>query len=226
MSAAATAGRQQLLAEHEDEPIRGLPGRLPEGETLLWQGAPDGWGLAKAMHVRGLAVYFALLIAVRAATAWGGDPLAVAVIVLELLGVSLAALGLLVLFAWLVGRTTVYSITDRRVVLRYGVALSKAVNIPFALVGGAAVRLRPDGSGDVVLTLEAGSRLPYLMLWPHVRPWRTAPAQPMLRAIPDAAIVAQRLSRALAAATGGQVEAVVPVAAPDHGLQPGGAVAA
>ena len=43
---------------------RGLPERLPEGERLLWQGAPDWRRLAlHVFHVRGLALYFAGIIA-------------------------------------------------------------------------------------------------------------------------------------------------------------------
>ena len=216
----------QTLAEHDEESVPGLPGPLPLGETLLWQGAPRWQSLARSLHVRGLSVYFLLLIAARAATGWDGDADATLATVLPLLGVSLVALGLICLFAWLTARTTIYSLTDRRVVLRYGAALSKAVNLPFALVDGASVRLNADGTGDVVLRIGRSERLPYLMLWPNARPWRFSPAQPMLRAIPDAAMVAQRLARALAAATGGQVEPLAPLAAPDRAHGPAGAVAA
>ena len=47
------------MSEHDFEPIRGLPGPLPEGETILWQGAPDWRVLAvQAFHVRAVAIYF------------------------------------------------------------------------------------------------------------------------------------------------------------------------
>ncbi len=221
---------RQSLAEHEEESLPGLPGKLPSGETLLWQGAPDWRALARSLHVREFACYFLLLVAIRGATSWTGDAAALAATVLPLVGVSLAALGLIVLFAWLASRTTVYSITDRRLVVRYGVALSKALNIPFTMVSTAALHLNADTTGDVTLQLERAERVPYVMLWPHVRPWRFSRAEPMLRAIPDAAMVAQRLSRALAAATGGQAGSVTPLATPDRALEssgtPSGAVAA
>ena len=42
----------------------GLPGPLPDGETLLWRGAPDWRVLARdTLHVRAMAVYFALIAA-------------------------------------------------------------------------------------------------------------------------------------------------------------------
>jgi len=38
--------------------------------------------------------------------------------------------------------------------------------------------------------------LSYLLLWPHARPMRFAKPQPMLRALPNAAAIAQQLAQA------------------------------
>jgi len=35
------------LGEYEYEPVPGLPQRLPQGERILWQGAPDWQTLAR-----------------------------------------------------------------------------------------------------------------------------------------------------------------------------------
>ena len=52
------------MTEYEAEPIRGLPGLLPPGELILWQGSPAPLLLARsAFHVRAVAIYFALLTA-------------------------------------------------------------------------------------------------------------------------------------------------------------------
>ena len=41
------------MTEYAHEPIRGLPGDLPEGEKILWQGAPDARTFARsALHTR------------------------------------------------------------------------------------------------------------------------------------------------------------------------------
>jgi len=41
------------FSEHDAEPVPGLPGPLPAGEALLWQGRPSFEGLAKrALHLR------------------------------------------------------------------------------------------------------------------------------------------------------------------------------
>ena len=114
--------------------------------------------------------------------------------------VTLVGLGLLALLAWLCSRTTVYTITNRRVVLRIGVALPTAINIPFKAIGGAKLGLHSNGVGDIPLALVGEERMAYSNLWPHVRPWRLAKPEPMLRSIPDAQRVAQVLSTALVAA--------------------------
>ena len=104
------------------------------------------------------------------------------------------------LFAVLVARTTVYTLTNRRIVLRIGVALSKCINLPLTLIGSADLRTGTATCGDIALTLAGRHRLGYAMLWPHARPWRLGRPQPMLRALADAPALAQSLARACAAA--------------------------
>ena len=53
--------------EHEWEAAPGLPSALPMGERVVWQGAPDWQRLAvHAFHVRKIALYFALMLAIQA----------------------------------------------------------------------------------------------------------------------------------------------------------------
>lgn len=193
-----------------DEPVRGLPARLPPGERMLWQGAPDAWLLARsAFHVRQLAVYFAVLLAwyaVSVATTPGAD-MASALPVLRAAGLAVAAVGLLTGIAWLTARTTIYTITNKRLVMRFGIALPMTVNLPFALIDGAGVKTNRNGAGDVLLSLAASQKIAYALLWPHARPWKLRQPEPMLRALPDAAGVAQILARALAAASNTAVQA-------------------
>ena len=182
---------------------RGLPGRLPQGERVLWQGSPD-WRVMtrRVFHIRGLAVYFGVLLAYAALhSLWSGTALAeLALTTGRFAGLALVPLALLALYAWGTQRATVYTITNRRVAIRLGIALPMTINLPFARIDGAAFRPASDGTGDIVLQLAAGERLAYLILWPHARPWRMGKAEPMLRALPNAARVAQLLARALAAA--------------------------
>jgi hypothetical protein len=184
---------------------RGLPAPLPPGERLLWQGAPRWGALARrAFHVRKLAIYCAVLVAWRvvADVSDGQPPAAVALGALWLSPFVLGAVGIPVLLAWLFSRTTVYTITSRRVVLRSGVALPMTLNIPFRVVASAALKTYRDGTGDIPLVLAGSDRISYLHLWPNARPWRVTRPEPMLRGVPDGAGVAEILAGALAAAAG------------------------
>jgi hypothetical protein len=95
----------------------------------------------------------------------------------------------------LVARTTVYTITNRRVVLRIGVALSKCINLPLSQIGSADLRNQGDGFGDIALVPSGPSRLGYALLWPHAKPLRMGSPQPMLRALPAVGEVAAILAR-------------------------------
>jgi hypothetical protein len=195
-----------MNGEYESEPVKGLPERLPPGERILWQGSPRWQALAvHAFHARKVAVYFGLLVAWRIAAGLAeGEAVAqcgrgVAV----LIAIGAAGVGLLTLLAWLNSRAAVYTITNRRVAMRFGVALPMIVNVPYRIIDAAALRLFADGSGDVPLTLNTRDRIAWLHLWPHVRPWRLRRPEPALRAVPQAPHVAKLLADALAASAGG-----------------------
>ncbi len=191
------------MSEYEYEEIRGLPGRLPPGESIVWQGAPSWRVLARRVfHIRTVAVYFAALIVVRGVAAVVLDEASLATAVgsaFLLLPVGLAALGLLAGLAWLHARTTVYTVTDRRIVLRFGIAVQLAVNLPFREIGGAALMQLPDGFGEIPVQTTGDGRLAYLHMWPHVRPGAFKHPEPMLRCVPNATEVAERLTQAWAA---------------------------
>ena len=198
--------------EHEFEAAHGLPEPLPAGERMLWQGAPDWHALAvQALHLRAAAIYFALLLLWQmAGTAADGAGIARTLLAaLPLALLALFALGTLALIAWLMGRSTVYTITDRRVVMRIGIVLTVTFNLPYRSIQNADLRLDPrGGTGDIALALKSPDRIAYLHLWPHARPWRIARPEPMLRGVPDAAAVARILSGAWSQATGIAPQAV------------------
>lgn len=191
------------MREYDSEPVRGLPEALPAGERILWQGSPDWRSLARhAFHVRKIAVYCAVLVAWRIVSAvYDGEGMAaIALIASWMAGLTAVAVALPLLFGWLYARTTVYTITSHRVVIRAGVALPMALNLPFKTVAAASVRSYADGTGDLPLTLAGLDRIAYLHLWPNARPWRLARPEPMLRSVAEAGRVAGVLGRALAAA--------------------------
>lgn len=182
--------------------IGGIREPLPDGERVLWQGAPCMWSLAvRALHLRKVAVYFGVLLAWRiAASLADGQTLAATLAgAVGLATVAALGLGLLALLAWLAARTTIYAITTRRVMLRIGIALPIFVNLPFRGIEAVALKTFGDGTGDLPLQLQGNVRLAYLHLWPHARPWRVAQPQPMLRAVRDPLAVAAILKDAIAA---------------------------
>lgn len=186
--------------EFDHEPIPGLPGRLPAGETLLWQGAPKWRSLAiRVFHARKIAIYCGLLLAWRLiADLMGGASLGATLQgLLWILPIAGAAVGLPTLLGWLYARSTMFSITNRRVVMRFGVALPMAINLPFSQIASAGLKTYRDGTGDIPLALAGSDKIAYIHLWPFARPWRLARPEPMLRAIsaPDAA--ARTLAKAL-----------------------------
>ena len=191
------------MSEYDYEPVRGLPGELPEDEQVLWQSAPDWkYMAATALHVRLSALYFGA-IAIWA-VARGDINTGVAVSVF-----GAVVVGLFTLFAWGVGRTTVYTMTNKRLVLRIGVALNKCINLPLSEIETANLKMLGDGYGNIVLSLKGMPRIGYFMLWPHARSLRIVRPQPMLRAIPDACNVAQMLFKATQ-----KVQAVAPAGEP------------
>jgi len=190
------------MNEFEHEPIPGLPAHLPAGERLLWQGSPDWWSVARrVLHVRAITLYFGVLLLWRAASGWYDGQTAQQILssCAWLLVLGIATLLFLLWVAHRVARSTIYSISSKRVVMRYGVALPVALNIPFAAVRNAALREYADGTGDIPLELATQqARVAYLHLWPHARPWKLTPAQPMLRGVPQASQAARILAEALA----------------------------
>ena len=183
-------------------PVRGMPERLPDGERVLWQGSPDWRVLARrAFHIRKLAAYFGVIVAWVAVDAVlkGEAPGDVAVALLRSAGIAAVPLAIVAAYAWCVARGSVYTVTNRRVVMRIGLAVPMSINLPFVRIDNAGLNARADGSGDISLTLRGGDRLGYAILWPHARPWRMARAEPAMRGLRDAGPVAQILARALAA---------------------------
>lgn len=188
---------------HDDfdvEPVKGLPQLLPEGERMLWQGAPRWQDLAvHAFHARKVLWYFIAISLAQAAWRYAdGATLAAATKpFLWLIPMGLVAAGVLTALAYASAATTVYTITTKRLVMRIGIAYSVSLNLPFKQIDGAALRLFGNGSGDIPLKLTAKERVAYILLWPHARPFQYRNPQPALRCVADADKVATLLASAL-----------------------------
>jgi len=91
-------------------------------------------------------------------------------------------------------------ITDRRLIIKSGIALQIFINLPFSKIVAANVRVFGDETGDVSIALAQGQHVAYIALWPSTRPWRFVNPEPTLRSVPRARDVAETLGQALKAA--------------------------
>ncbi len=191
------------MSEFSDIPRDITAADLPAGETVLWRGKPDWRHLAlDAFYAPWVTLYFVGIGTWHLATTLhdGGsraDALAAASAVIIPLALSL---GLVFLLAWLSARATVFTLTDRRIVMCYGVALPALINVPLATIEALRLRHGFAGHGDVAFSLPRKGRLSFHQIWPYARPWHLFPASPMLRSVPDAAGLAAIFAEAVKAA--------------------------
>ncbi len=143
----------------------------PDGAPVLWEGRPGFRAAAfRIWHLRAIALYFVTLLAdgaLRMARGEAGpDGLAGEA---RLLAMGVAVAAMLTIFAWLTHRTTNYAITERHVIMRFGVGLPRKLVIPFGAIVEVKLRVNGDRTADIALRLKEGQGVMYLKLWPHVR---------------------------------------------------------
>jgi len=187
-----------VTEDHDDfafEPRPGLPAPLPQGERLLWQGAPEWKAFAlSAFRLRGVAIYFLIVALWQVGSAWAdGDVASDIAAVAGWTGLlALCALAVLTGLARVYARTTIYSLTSKRLLIRSGVALPITLNIPLPLIESASLVRSPLGTGSVVLSVAKPNRIAWLALWPSTKPFAFNHPQPMLRALVDADKLARK----------------------------------
>jgi hypothetical protein len=215
--------------EHEWEAAPGLPSALPKDERIVWQGAPDWKRLAiHAFHVRTIALYFLVMLAVQAINLTAPDsgtgmkPLAEVdwkpmVVAASLYSVALA---MLMGTAWMSARSTLYTLTNKRVVMRIGIVLTLTFNLPFKRIVGASLKPQGKGTGDIALALHPEDRIGWAHLWPHQRAWYVKQPQPTLRCVPESQQVGELLLNLWRAQRTGQNLQLGDAALPSHSSAP------
>ena len=180
------------------EPIVGLPELLPKGEVILWQGRPNWFRLTiESLNLWWVIGYFGLLVAWRLVTVIDYLPLGTAVSVSVPFLFVAAFVGLLLCsIGYIQARSTVYTITNRRVVMRIGAALTMTLNLPFTKIDNAAVAKKRGGFGNIAFETSGTTKFSYFVLWPHARSWYFGKPQPTLKCIPDIEKVSSILGEA------------------------------
>jgi hypothetical protein len=130
-------------------------------------------------------------------------------------------LGIAWTLAWLTARTTVYTLTNKRMVMRLGIVLTVTFNLPLAKIASAGLRRHHGDFGDITLALSGSDQIAWVHLWPSVRPWRLARAEPMVRCVAHADVLAAQLSDVWSAATG--LSAAAPATRTDSQTSPASA---
>jgi len=192
-------------AEYEFEAALGLPEPLPQDEVILWQGAPNWISMAKhVFRLQWLSLYFAVIViwqAISVSSSEGGLAAGWSSVALASF-LALIGLVLVGLLAYWSATTTMYTLTNRRIVMRVGIVLTVTFNLPYKTLGSADLKLYKDGTGDIPMQIATEDKIAFFHLWPHVRPWRLATPEPMMRCVPNAKVVAAILTEAWMASTG------------------------
>jgi hypothetical protein len=211
--------------EYELEAEYGLPEKLPEAEKIIWQGSPDVWRTAKDIfYIRPVIAYFIFLVFFRI---YDGIVLehSLQVVVIStawMIALSIVCVGLLGTLAYFTAKSAVYTITNRRIVMRIGMAMTLSFNLPFKEIVSADVKAQKDGYGNIPLKVDYGTKIGYFHLWPHVRPMNFNHPEPMLRNIANVKEVAALLKQAWATENQISIDQVVtntPMIQPERSRQ-------
>ena len=192
-------------AEYEIEAAEGLPEPLPQGEIILWQGTPNWISMAKhVFRLQWLSLYFAVIVIWQLISVSNSEAGLAAGWSSVALAFFLAVIGLVLvgLLAYWSATTTMYTLTNRRIVMRVGIVLTVTFNLPYKTLGSADLKLYKDGTGDIPMQIATEDKIAFFHLWPHVRPWRLATPEPMMRCVPEAKRVAKILTDAWMQSTG------------------------
>jgi hypothetical protein len=119
------------------------------------------------------------------------------------LGIQLMLVGGVIGGAWLLARAiangSTYAITDRRIVMRFGVIFPLTINVPLHYVEGASAREFPDGTGQIAVQLTKKESIAWIVLFPHVRPWKFTNPEPLLRGLTEPVKIGEVLRAAVLA---------------------------
>ena len=183
---------------------------IPEGESILWKGKPSFWGFSWYFFgLKLLAFYLIILSVVFAARLTVTDFFTAFVVdFLPFLLSGILTSCILMALAKIQSQSSVYIITENRVIIKSGAALSFLISMPFKKIKAVNLQKRKGSLGTISFELNSGKRVPYISCWPSVRPWRFKNTEPAFSCIENVDEVATILRKSVMA---GRVSLQAPV---------------
>ena len=153
---------------------------IPDGESILWKGKPSLWGFSwNLFGLKWITFYLSILSVVSIARFFASDfhtAFYIDFLPFFLSGIfgSIILIGLAAIQAY----STVYIITENRVIIKTGAALSFLISMPFKKIKEVNLQKRGASIGTISFELFSKKRVPYISCWPSVRPWKFKKTQP------------------------------------------------
>ena len=158
---------------------------IPNGESILWKGRPSLWGFSwNLFGLKWITLYLSMLSIVSVARFFASDfytafyvdclPFFLSGIFASIILIDLAATQTY---------STVYIITENRVIIKTGAALSFLISMPFKKIKEVNLQKRGASIGTISFELLSEKRVPYISCWPSVRPWKFKRTQPAFSCI-------------------------------------------
>ena len=158
---------------------------IPNGESILWKGRPSLWGFSwNLFGLKWITLYLSMLSIVSVARFFASDfytAFYVDFLPFFLSGIfaSIILIGLAATQTY----STVYIITENRVIIKTGAALSFLISMPFKMIKEVNLQKRGASIGTISFELLSEKRVPYISCWPSVRPWKFKRTQPAFSCI-------------------------------------------
>ena len=158
---------------------------IPNGESILWKGRPSLWGFSwNLFGLKWITLYLGILSIVSVARFFASDfytAFYVDFLPFFLSGIfaSIILIGLAATQTY----STVYIITENRVIIKTGAALSFLISMPFKKIKEVNLQKRGASIGTISFELLSEKRVPYISCWPSVRPWKFKRTQPAFSCI-------------------------------------------
>ena len=160
---------------------------IPSEEKICWDGSPDWRSFGyQVFGIKYLFIYFivtALYAVSQIESSFSFSAFSINYLPYFLSGVFAGSI--LLVLAYVAARHTYYVITERRIVIRTGVALVFLLNVPFKNILSIDKQVLARGRGNIAFKAKSKKRIPYFSCWPSVRSGSFVEPVPAFRSITD-----------------------------------------